>query len=255
MLDSQTSDAPLHMVQLVIDGRDLERSAQRQRLPRDHEDTGYLLHGHLSALFGDLQPQPFHGHYLSRDIEVLGYCHSDRDTLRQRAEEFAEPMVLGSVKDLASKAMPATWTPGRRLDFDVRVCPVVRLSSAVDDHRAGAEVDAFQAARMRGDRGSSKAEIYRGWLARRLEGAAHLLDFDIQRLRNTRLVRRRQHKEADGRRQAPRLHKPDAWLRGTLAVADADAFGRLLARGVGRHRAFGFGMLRLRPSRAAQPPC
>lgn len=255
MLESSTANAPLHMVQLVLDGRDLERSAQRQRLPRDHEDTGYLLHGHLSALFGDLQPQPFHGHYLRRDVEVLGYCTSDHDTLRRRAEEFAEPMVLDSLQHLASKAMPATWTPGRRLDFDVRVCPVVRLSSAAGGFRAGAEVDAFQAARMRGDKDSSKAEVYRGWLERRLDGAAQLLDFDIQRLRNTRLVRRRQHKETDGRRQAPRLTKPDAWLRGTLEVADADAFGRLLARGVGRHRAFGFGMLRLRPSRSVQPPC
>ncbi len=252
MLEAPTSDAPLHMVQLVLDGRDLERSAQRQRLPRDHEDTGYLLHGHLSALFGDLLPQPFHGHYLRRDVEVLGYCHSDRDTLWQRAQEFAEPMVLGSVQRLASKAMPTVWAPGRRLDFDVRVCPVVRLSSAVGGYHAGSEVDAFQAARMRGDQASSKAEVYRGWLDRRLDGAAQLLDFDIQRLRNTRLVRRNRHKEPDGRRKSPRLHKPDAWLRGTLEVADADAFGRLLARGIGRHRAFGFGMLRLRPSRTPQ---
>jgi CRISPR system Cascade subunit CasE len=36
-------------------------------------------------------------------------------------------------------------------------------------------------------------------------------------------------------------------LRGELTVADPDAFSALLARGVGRHRAFGYGMLLLRP--------
>ena len=40
---------------------------------------------------------------------------------------------------------------------------------------------------------------------------------------------------------------PDATLQGTLAVVDSGAFQALLARGVGRHRAFGFGMLLLRP--------
>ncbi|GAB4211209.1 MAG: hypothetical protein OHK0013_32690 [Sandaracinaceae bacterium] len=47
----------------------------------------------------------------------------------------------------------------------------------------------------------------------------------------------------DGRRRGER---PNAVLEGTLRVTDADAFRALLARGLGRHRAFGFGMLLLR---------
>ncbi|MFG1478963.1 type I-E CRISPR-associated protein Cas6/Cse3/CasE [Xanthobacter sp. V4C-4] len=39
-------------------------------------------------------------------------------------------------------------------------------------------------------------------------------------------------------------------LVGTLSVRDAEAFGVLLARGVGRHRAFGYGMLLLSPPEA-----
>ncbi|MEE8524028.1 MAG: type I-E CRISPR-associated protein Cas6/Cse3/CasE [Thermoanaerobaculia bacterium] len=51
------------------------------------------------------------------------------------------------------------------------------------------------------------------------------------------------------RRQTPGAvpERPDALLTGTLEVTDPDAFATLLARGVGRHRAFGFGMLLLRP--------
>jgi CRISPR system Cascade subunit CasE len=41
--------------------------------------------------------------------------------------------------------------------------------------------------------------------------------------------------------------KPDVTLRGRLSITDSAAFADLLRRGVGRHKAFGFGMLLLRP--------
>jgi CRISPR system Cascade subunit CasE len=37
-------------------------------------------------------------------------------------------------------------------------------------------------------------------------------------------------------------------VRGTLTVVDAERFAMLLGRGIGRFRAFGFGMLLLSPS-------
>ena len=39
-------------------------------------------------------------------------------------------------------------------------------------------------------------------------------------------------------------------MQGILTVTDSAAFAALLARGVGRHRAYGYGMLLLRPARA-----
>jgi CRISPR system Cascade subunit CasE len=44
-----------------------------------------------------------------------------------------------------------------------------------------------------------------------------------------------------------KLDRPQALVKGVLNIADSDAFNRLLARGIGRHRAFGYGMLLLRP--------
>jgi CRISPR system Cascade subunit CasE len=41
--------------------------------------------------------------------------------------------------------------------------------------------------------------------------------------------------------------RPAVTFEGTLTVTDGEQFEALLARGVGRHRAFGFGMLLLRP--------
>ena len=44
------------------------------------------------------------------------------------------------------------------------------------------------------------------------------------------------------------MGRREAVFEGTLEVRDAALFQGLLARGVGRHRAFGFGMLLLRPA-------
>ena len=41
---------------------------------------------------------------------------------------------------------------------------------------------------------------------------------------------------------------PDALMRGVLEITDGPAFAQLLAGGVGRHRAYGYGMLLLRPA-------
>ncbi len=243
---------PLHMVQLVIDGRDLQRSAQRQRLPERSNDTGYLLHGHLNALFGDLLPQPFHSIPLRGDVEVLGYSHGDEAALRQQADTFAEPLVRDSVKRLASKAMPSSWRPGQRLGFEVRVCPVVRLSSAAGTFKAGSEVDAFLAACLRQgkDVEVDRYEVYRQWLERRFDGAARLLQMEIKQLGRSQLYRRHQGRQGPGKgRRGRRVEHPEALLQGELEVLDTATFHQLLARGIGRHKAFGFGMLRLRPPR------
>ena len=60
------------------------------------------------------------------------------------------------------------------------------------------------------------------------------------------VVEQRLQRRAGGRQIFSR--RPDVTFRGTLQVTDPDRFHALLARGVGRHRAFGFGMLLLRPA-------
>jgi CRISPR system Cascade subunit CasE len=57
--------------------------------------------------------------------------------------------------------------------------------------------------------------------------------------------------QGPNRRARPGLRKPDVTFRGMLEVVEPGAFEALLRRGVGRHRAFGFGMLLLRPHRGA----
>jgi CRISPR system Cascade subunit CasE len=87
-----------------------------------------------------------------------------------------------------------------------------------------------------------RESVYGDWLQRRLGEAAAIEQVRLDSFRRTRLVRT----DRATPRHARVLERPDALLQGVLTVADGDAFAQLLARGVGRHRAYGFGMLLLR---------
>ena len=43
----------------------------------------------------------------------------------------------------------------------------------------------------------------------------------------------------------------DIVMHGTLSITDTQRFADLLTRGIGRHRAYGYGMLLLSPPKAA----
>ena len=42
--------------------------------------------------------------------------------------------------------------------------------------------------------------------------------------------------------------RPEVVLGGRFTITDPDTFTALLTRGIGRHRAFGFGMILLKPA-------
>ncbi len=251
MADSSSSTAPtLFMVQARFDGRELLRSARQQGLPKNLDDLGYLLHGQLAALFGDLAPKPFQVERRGSAVEVLGYSPAGKEELLEQARTFALPADLESLLELSAKPMPESWATGRRLGFEVRTCPVVRLSSATEHCRAGKEVDAFLAVSFRSpkEKDLDREEIYQEWLTARLEPAARLVNAKLAQFRRVRLFRRTQGDKGKGqKREGLYLERPEALFQGELEITDAQAFSRLLARGVGRHRAFGLGMVLLKP--------
>jgi CRISPR system Cascade subunit CasE len=91
-----------------------------------------------------------------------------------------------------------------------------------------------------------RAPVYRAWLERRFGPAAGLSAFRLVAHRRIRTARAVPPDAASRRR--PGFEGPETVVDGTLTVADPAAFAALLARGVGRHGAFGFGMLLLRPA-------
>lgn len=198
---------------------------------------------------------------------------------------FAAPLALD---DAESRPMPTTFPAGARLGFRVRVRPVVRTGRPLAGHPSTAdrgdrarERDAYLAhvtARGRAADGApnnvggnaaepgpsagallSRAECYLGWLDARLRdaGASIVREPDraspdgpctarVEAFRFTRLLARNR---SAGQSRSQHTDGPDATITGTLVVDDPSLFATGLARGVGRFRAFGFGMLLLSPPR------
>ena len=240
----------LQMIRGNIDLRSFQSWAgSRQLISRQAFDAGYAMHCFLAGVFGELAPQPFRlilprSRGNRRGI-FYGYGRAGVDALREAITQFADPLqarVLPSAS-LDGRLMPATWKAGTRLGFELLTRPTVRRARG--SRNPGAEIDAFQREAERYPPGAmprSREEVYTDWLSQQLQrhrgaelDSARLVSF--QRTRSMRALKR---KPFEG---------PTALLQGTITVIDGDDFTRLLGRGVGRHRSYGYGMLLLRPSR------
>jgi len=142
------------------------------------------------------------------------------------------------------KAMPVSFPMGGVYNFEVRACPVVRKGRGSKSFSPGAEVDAFLAeVEKAGQDGVVNREsVYRSWLKETIErsGAVRCEGVRLSAMKRSRFFRRGTHKEAKF------IERPDVTFAGRLRILDQKKFQELLLRGVGRHRAFGFGMLLVR---------
>jgi CRISPR system Cascade subunit CasE len=219
--------------------------------PRDDADDGYAWHALLAAVFGkDFAPKPFR--LLARrgrPAQLLGYSGADAATLQTRAAEFAEPMAFTALATdtLASKPMPE-FAAGRRLAFSARLRPTVRTDRGADRNKAR-EIDAFVAAQAAAPgHAMDRAAVYLDWTHRRLTAAGVEAEgLRIDGLDSNGIVRRGRP-TPDRPRSLQRIPGHAMTVAGTLRVVDATAFAIAMARGLGRHRAFGYGMILLSPA-------
>ena len=223
-------------------------------------DEGRALHHLLDETFGVGALRPFRLLVPPRRSSGNLYAYStlDAEALHTAAQTLACPEALSilSPDRMESKTMPANWREGQQLGFDLRVRPVRRLRREMETPKGhlskGKEIDAFLLEALRQHPNSpsgmtaakrTRENVYLDWLAERLRPAA-VLDHSKSRLARFRrsIVSRGNH-GSEG---------PDATIHGTLTIVDADAFAALLSVGVGRHKAYGYGMLLLRsPNRPA----
>jgi len=240
----------MYMIDLPLDASKLMRFAWGQGHGRAaDEDFGYAAHAWLAATLGDIGPKPFRLMENRNGLRLLGYTASPLDAQIEHARTYANPTALEVCDWSASagKAMPSNWKTGRRLGFEVRACPI---------SRAERERDIFLVAVSRAEATEteppSRPQVYVDWLARQLvANDATSVDAEALRLIGFRRVRGQRNARANGGVRHHGIERPDALFSGELIVHDPEAFSRLLARGVGRHRAFGFGMLLLRPPGAS----
>ena len=175
--------------------------------------------------------------------------------LQEYARTYADPDVYAalSVETLATKPMPTTWKVNQQLGFEVRVRPVVRTDKEGNRNRSQERDIFLSVIEEHEDRVRvSRETTYVQWLAEQFNrsGAATLIVDNVdKRGASLRAYQRSRVARRDKDRRILEIEGPDAVLQGKLEVLDSDRFSQLLRRGVGRHRAFGYGMVLLRPVR------
>jgi CRISPR system Cascade subunit CasE len=179
-------------------------------------------------------------------MRVLGYSSHPADEMHEQAQTFADPLVLAAgnlSRPIPGKTMPSTWKKGLRMGFEVLACPVTRKDSQEKDvylRRVDQATD--------GQATLDRETVYGEWLARQLADSAELNQRHLQGFQLIRQFRRGRRATPNGKRNARGITRPQALIQGELTIIDGEAFGTGLARGIGRHRAFGYGMLLLRPA-------
>lgn len=250
------SETSLYLFHTVPDARLLAAWVARHQ-PRNAPQSGDLgdaFHGLLHAAFDSVAPQPFR--YLDGRRGLLAYTPLDADAMRQQVA-LADPLAAqtlglganGSHDGYRLRPFPTRWPKGALLGFEVRLRPVLRTAKG--------ERDAFQHAWDQSPHEPpERQKVYVQWLREHLaqregsaqeswQGAVELLD-DVHLVGFQRQQVVRRSRAASRETRFRRLcDGPDALVKGHLRVRDPGAFAQLLARGVGRHRAFGFGMLLL----------
>ena len=250
------AQAPLLMLRLMPDLQALARwaAATGQRALRD--DPGYALHAALRGTLGRLAPKPFALLRRPGSVQLIGYSQAAEADV-QRAIEMAaisdlaaaQSLGIAQAADAVIKPMPRNWRKGEALSFEVRVAPVVRSRSQPGGGYP--EIDAAFHPDFAGDAPGDRSAAHGRWLVRELarRSAATLVWHRALSFQLTPMARRGRLASApDTNARGTRGGLlPDLTVCGQLRVDDPVAFDALLARGLGRHRSFGFGCLLLAP--------
>ncbi|MBT9258214.1 MAG: type I-E CRISPR-associated protein Cas6/Cse3/CasE [Clostridiales bacterium] len=245
----------VHLVEIALDVGALMRFLKDARMEprRDDEDLGYGIHTWLVSAFGPLSPKPWRLFMARRrPAKILGYAPHDAEALREQLNVYATPgayqVLPHSESSILSKPMPE-FTRGRLLAFEVLTVPIARKSSGGEAGDKTIEKDLFlhHVEQNGGKAEASRAELYGRWVKKLLEEREAAV-VHAARLEGFRLVRQARYTHGKERKRR-QIVRPQALIRGELTVNDPEAFSALLAHGIGRHRAFGYGMLLLRPVR------
>ena len=235
----------LYMVRCSFDSPSLISWAREQAGIRAVNDFGYVVHAVFKAGFGEEAPKPFvldknHG----RTQFVLGYSKIPGSDLEDLCKENRPELINIFDQKIPSKAMPTDWPMGGIFGFSVLMAPIVRQSKPVKRER-----DAYFASLDAGGEKSlqKRERVYLDLLKREIsrDGAASVLEAGLTAIKQNS-VQRRSYSEVDQERKLKPFQRSVAEFKGRLQIKNPETFQKLMMRGVGRHRAFGLGMLLLR---------
>jgi CRISPR system Cascade subunit CasE len=215
----------------------------RRTMPRSG-DLGYALHQALAGTFGPTAPKPFHlfaepgGQLVAYSLHGAADLNGIAEVQRALVPDWELASQAINLRGMQTASLH-NWIPGQRYRFTVRARPVCRISHA-NERKLPRECDVFlRAVASKAGHGGDwldREAVYLSWFREQiLERAAKLLSVRISRMTRTQVYRK----------GAPSVDGPDVTFAGILEIRDAGMFNECVKRGIGRHRAFGFGMLML----------
>lgn len=150
------------------------------------------------------------------------------------------------------KPLDVAWRAGQRLAFSLRANPTVARRGG--EGRRGARhdvvMDALKAVDRGQDRRTARPDLERdqglAWLNARAERCGFTLETDAEGGPCTRVDGYRQH--VIERRKGRRAVLSSLDFDGLLRITDPRAFAAALRRGIGPAKAFGFGLLLVKPA-------
>lgn len=210
-------------------------SLRGDRSPRG-STRDYLLHQLVADLFPD---RPDRG-YLFRETRPRP-CGAELLVLSEVPPRLPEEVPVhpwGCAVDVRSKPFAPRLKVGMVLDFEARV-NATRVVTLPDGTKKRVEIwNAVVAADREDPR--TPHDIYREWLARKLEGVAEV---DEARVTERGEVRAGRGTERGRHPMDRRILFVAANVIGTLRVLDPERLVDEVAAGVGRAKAFGCGLL------------
>jgi hypothetical protein len=233
-----TPPTTLRMGQLQIDLRRAQAHAASV-LGWRHDvlgDDGLIVKTILTEAFGGPLLRPWRIERIHAGIAtLLAYTETDPERLAS-LYSASLPSVQAAVT-VVGAASVAIQT-GVRYPFSIRLCPAIRVTPR-EGVRHG-ERDAFLVAVDRNpDQHHDRLQVYAEYLASRLPGA------ELMSVEATQAPRLKPMFRPGNNRKLARKTLPDASLAGTLRTTDAATLVAAMRAGIGRQRAYGYGMLRL----------
>ena len=231
----------LYLMRATLDMVNMARYAAEQH----HSDPDRTAHCLMAESFGKAQmPKPFaiKTRLTNGTLQgtALAYTCITAEELRKVAEQH-QKLAHSAVMDprtIMTIPVPDQWSEGHSIRFEIRIRPTKRSSSRDAEHPKS-ELDIY----LGSAENASRAETYCQWLSESMWRQGGLQATPLSMVMTKFAMRR-------VRRQNPsqRTTGPDATITGDATVVNPERMRSALADGLGRHKAYGYGMLLLRPS-------
>lgn len=251
------------------------------RVSRIGNSVDYSVHAAMRQIFGSLGLQPF---FIDQKRScVIAYTTATEEQFRSAWKDayareqhncvnVCEALKMDSASCMGK--MPSAWREGDTFLFSVRCKPIMRVSVPVtkpskkisktlesdvwlhrtyqkwkkeypeEEDQENHPLNEYRKAHIK-----ERDPLYFKWLEDHFGDAAKLEYAEITRQLNTALVLRGNSEHTGAPKKSTDRNSPDVTFEGRLRVMNSQKFAELLAHGIGRHKAFGFGMLLLRAER------